>query len=104
DWLALRFMQPAADASTSSGQADRRGCGWSIKAMHRMIMLSAVYQMSGDELAPSPLYSGERVGVRGPSREQRNSPNENSPQPSQEQRASSNGPSPQPSPPSTGER
>src|SRR6185437_9506500 len=39
--------------------------------------------------APSPLYSGERVGVRGHSREERNS---------------TNGPSPQPSPLSTGER
>src|SRR6185437_13782441 len=43
----------------------------------------------GEELAPSLSYSGERAGVRGHSREQRNSTNR---------------PSPQPSPPSTGER
>ena len=40
DWLALRFVEPAT--------AGEPGCGWSIKALHRKIMLSAVYQMSGD--------------------------------------------------------
>ncbi len=41
DWLAMRFMEPAA-----SGHA------WSVKALHRMIMLSAVYRQSSDDDAP----------------------------------------------------
>ena len=46
----------------------------------------------GNALAPSPLYSGERAGVRGHISEQRNSTHY------------ATRPSPQPSPPSTGER
>ena len=39
DWLAAEFVGP----STSSGQ------GWSVKAMHRLIMNSGVYQLGADE-------------------------------------------------------
>jgi hypothetical protein len=42
DWLASRFI---ADPSTSSEQ----GCGWSMKKLHRLLMLSRAYQMSSDD-------------------------------------------------------
>ncbi|MBL9134853.1 MAG: DUF1553 domain-containing protein [Verrucomicrobiales bacterium] len=38
DWLALRFMSE----------------GWSIKAMHRLILASAVYQQSSRPFSPAP--------------------------------------------------
>ncbi|MDE2127613.1 MAG: PSD1 domain-containing protein [Armatimonadetes bacterium] len=36
DWLAFKFMQPQASG----------GCGWSIKALHRLILGSCAYRMS----------------------------------------------------------
>ncbi len=57
DWLAHRFI------------AD----GWSLKSLHRLLMLSATYQQSGSATAPSnptdsapttSLSQRERVGVR----------------------------------------
>ena len=43
DWLAVYFMTAPNSAKTKGEQS---GAGWSIKKMHRLIMLSATYQMS----------------------------------------------------------
>ena len=39
DWLAYEFRQPVT-------ASDPYACGWSMKRMHRLIMLSAVYRQS----------------------------------------------------------
>jgi hypothetical protein len=45
DWLASRFIEG----------------GWSIKKMHRMIMLSHAYRIGGGESAPRAVASGARL-------------------------------------------
>jgi len=45
DWLASRFIEG----------------GWSIKKMHRMIMLSHAYRIGGGESAPRAMASGSSV-------------------------------------------
>ncbi len=47
DWLATRFVAPA---DLSAG-----GCGWSLKKLHRMMMLTNTYQMSSAYDAGSAL-------------------------------------------------
>jgi hypothetical protein len=45
DWLAVEFMQEASGGRTrGAGAPSRRG--WSMKAMHRLILRSAVYRQS----------------------------------------------------------
>jgi hypothetical protein len=39
DWLAATFTDPAGSGA---------GCGWSIKKLHRLILLSAAYQQSSE--------------------------------------------------------
>jgi hypothetical protein len=43
DWLASNFKQTPAEKSAGPGNY---ACGWSMKKLHRMIMLSAAYQQS----------------------------------------------------------
>ena len=45
DWLALRFIED----------------GWSIKSMHRLLMLSSVYQMSSEYTAKSAEVDPENI-------------------------------------------
>ncbi len=40
DWLAYEFKQPVSSS-------DPYACGWSLKRLHRTIMLSSVYRQSG---------------------------------------------------------
>jgi hypothetical protein len=49
DWLADEFMRPARD-----GDDDNSPVAWSLKRMHRLILLSATYQM-GSESNPRGL-------------------------------------------------
>jgi hypothetical protein len=44
DWLAGQFVRPAKEG----------GAGWSLKAMHRLIVLSATYRMSSSAAAAGP--------------------------------------------------
>ncbi len=53
DYLAQQFVSPASSKRDNDGQSvsgssleDRQGCGWSIKALHRLMMLTRTYQMS----------------------------------------------------------
>ncbi|HYV32510.1 MAG TPA: DUF1553 domain-containing protein, partial [Candidatus Binatia bacterium] len=51
DWLASEFMEPTvpASAGTEGGQKTSRSPGpWSIKHLHRLILLSKTYQQSSD--------------------------------------------------------
>lgn len=45
DWLAVEFMSPEAK-KTSAHPLDQEPRDWSIKRMHRLVMLSATYQQS----------------------------------------------------------
>ncbi|MCI0462499.1 MAG: PSD1 and planctomycete cytochrome C domain-containing protein [Gemmataceae bacterium] len=57
DWLAREFVAPSPQPSPPGGEGDKgkpsppggegRVRGWSIKALHRLIMTSAVYRQSG---------------------------------------------------------
>lgn len=44
DWLAAEFMQPTIDTGGPSGKSP-----WSIKRIHRLIMLSQAYRQAGDQ-------------------------------------------------------
>ncbi len=46
DWLAARFIEN----------------GWSVKAMHRLMLQSSTYQMAGRPTPPSPPYQGGDKG------------------------------------------
>lgn len=52
DWLAANFKLPAHNSSQNSSAPDY-ACGWSMKRLHRIIMLSSAYQQSsqGDPAA-----------------------------------------------------
>src|SRR5579871_3215853 len=54
DWLASEFMasgerKPPVESANSSTGGSRSPLAWSIKKMHRLIMLSRTYQMSSDD-------------------------------------------------------
>ncbi|HEY8505556.1 MAG TPA: DUF1553 domain-containing protein, partial [Gemmataceae bacterium] len=48
DYLARRFMEPAGRSAAQSGGRGEQGGAWSLKKLHRLIMLSQVYQQSSD--------------------------------------------------------
>ena len=62
DWLAATFKAPISPPATLEAQRHREGtekgqkreavtpygCGWSLKRMHRLIMLSSAYQQSSE--------------------------------------------------------
>jgi Protein of unknown function (DUF1549)/Protein of unknown function (DUF1553)/Planctomycete cytochrome C len=43
DWLALRFVEDP------SAGGPGMGCGWSVKRLHKLILMSATYQQSSDD-------------------------------------------------------
>ncbi len=51
DWLASEFVSPLPSGERPGV---RGGFGWSIKAMHRLIMLSQTYQQSGGDAKSDP--------------------------------------------------
>src|SRR6185437_12421021 len=76
----------------STGEREQERFRYEAKLLVHRSTLAARRACASAVLTPSPLYSGERVGVRGHDCKQRNSKHPPA------------HPSPQPSPPSTGER
>lgn len=60
DWLAAEFMSPTQSAA--GGQAP--GVAWDMKAMRKMIVMSATYRQSSE--VTSPLDPENRLLARGP--------------------------------------
>jgi hypothetical protein len=55
DYLALQFSSPASPPLSKGGPGGvREGNGWSIKAMHRLIMLSQTYQQGNGDTKSDP--------------------------------------------------
>ncbi len=60
DYLALRFAAPGGEGATSDG------LGWSLKKLHRLILLSATYRQSAT--APSKVYASKSLTGTKPTR------------------------------------
>jgi hypothetical protein len=53
DWLARNFTAPAG--------GPENGCGWSLKRLHRLLMLSGTYQMSSSQSAEATAKDPENL-------------------------------------------